>query len=680
MMVLKVFQYKSWDLIAGLFLRDELKLDGLANAIENNQSFSSENLEVKKDELGPKIIIKAMDEDGIINAAKQLTKVYKQNPNLKSKIYSGLKLEEDTDKLLTAYLASESELPTPEIDGERSFGYNLIADRILYKLREIDRKVNKGITIEIKRSNEENDKNYTFLDSIKKHKKAILTVITASALGSFIVYPSLIKGRILFDPYLTINHIAQTIQSINPILLNNLISDNLRYAAYTIPAFKIEDEDSQKKKSRKIKFLKYGIPIALASWFSLDLLNTHLTLPIPIEIWPKYVPLTTIKIPGPINSIEAYIYSTSTGLEWNKSVDLALLTNIFYNLGQLISGKEADISKVIRYINQAKEIIPPDIRIYYTNQDFNQIGYNLGRGLLEGGINSDVEKVLKILNNKEKWNRWWIVRDIYRSGMLGYKFLNEDWDKDGLTNLTEITQGTNPLNYLEITPNNLSERYAIYVEWIGGSDFRLNVMERLCKIFKRNGYNDKNTILVALSTDEEEWGKLELFPIKLDYMGQIGDTLRRETIDKIFNYMKNLPSDENDTVFIYISAHGNPREIAIGNPSPNFYDFANVIKEMKYGELIFALNSCHSGAFAKNLYNLLEDSNILFIPAQDETYDVNTPITPFLEYLDEGMSVEEAFNKFASYESKMSEGRNNPLMFTRREEPFINFLVYIKRE
>ncbi len=663
--------------IPKLFSREDLQLNELANAIKNNQDFSNQNLEIKKDELGPKIRIKAKDEDGIINAAKQLTKIYKQNPNLKSKIYLGLILEENSDKLLTAYLASESILPTPPRNGERSFGHNLIADKILYKLREIDRRINKGITIEIKRSNKEKDKNYTLLDSIKRHKKAIATLAATAALGSCIVYPSLIKGRITFDPYLTINHLSQIAANTYP-----LLSRNLSYIPYLIPALKTEDEDGKKKKSRKRKILKYGIPIALASWFSLDLLNRYITLPIPIEIWPKYVPLTTIKIPGPINSIEAYIYSTSTGLEWNQSVDLALLTNIFYNLGQLISGKEADISKVIRYINQAKEIIPPDIRIYYTNQDFNQIGYNLGRGLLEGGINPNVEKVLKILNDKEKWNRWWIVRDIYRAGMLGYKFLNEDWDKDGLTNLTEITQGTNPLNYLETNPNNLSKRYIIDVELIGRSktpfNYDLEKMRRHCEIFKKNGYTDNNVILVALNPGEYECKMLKNFPLKVDYIGRTYPEYT--TAEKIFDYIRNLPSDENDTVFIYISAHGNVNRIRIGHPSPTASDVSDVLKQMKCGEGIIAFNSSYGGAFAKNLYNLLENYNILFMSTEGETYSGNTPITPFLEYLDEGMSVEEAFNKFASYINKRTEGRNNPSMFTRREEPFINFLVYRKRE
>ena len=117
-MTIKIFQLNPTNLISGLFPRDNFNPNELASAIENNQDFSNENLEVKKDELGPKIIIKAKDEDGIISAFKNLTKVYKQNPHLKSKIYSGLKLEENTDKLLTAYLASESELSTPEIDGE----------------------------------------------------------------------------------------------------------------------------------------------------------------------------------------------------------------------------------------------------------------------------------------------------------------------------------------------------------------------------------------------------------------------------------------------------------------------------------------------------------------------------------------------------------------------------------
>jgi len=108
----------------------------------------------------------------VMDAFKRLTRVYKQNPNLGRKIYSGLKIdfpsvyyengfgeygykgdsEELKDRaaleLIAAIQASEFIVPTPEVVGELSFGHNPISDKLYGMLMQLDRKRFPEITIE----------------------------------------------------------------------------------------------------------------------------------------------------------------------------------------------------------------------------------------------------------------------------------------------------------------------------------------------------------------------------------------------------------------------------------------------------------------------------------------------------------------------------------------------------
>ena len=120
----------------------------------------------------------------------------------------------------------------------------------------------------------------------------------------------------------------------------------------------------------------------------------------------------------------------------------------------------------------------------------NSIGKRLINSIYTDGKFSKKEAdVLKKLFNNNWSKRWWIVRDIINSGMVNEKYFNEDWDKDGLTNLNEIMQETNPLNELETDPRNWSERYAVIASSIGyfNNDCEIKSLKRILEIFKKNG-------------------------------------------------------------------------------------------------------------------------------------------------------------------------------------------------
>lgn len=107
-------------------------------------------------------------------------------------------------------------MPTPEVVGEHSFGHNPISDKLYGMLMQLDRKRFPEITIEMNKK--ENRENFNFLDSIRRHKKALIAATAALTIGSCIVYPSLVKGKLTFDLQLTLNHFSQAIRNLNPVL------------------------------------------------------------------------------------------------------------------------------------------------------------------------------------------------------------------------------------------------------------------------------------------------------------------------------------------------------------------------------------------------------------------------------------------------------------------------------
>ncbi len=501
----------------------------------------------------------------------------------------------------------------------------------------------------------------------------------------------------------------KTVESVEKIGERASYSSQRRVAEGLVERLK---QENRKKDAKKIeKYFKdagiipppgYRLPIAvgagLGAWFTLDLTNTAI-----LGV-----------IPGPINLLEAIGYSVNTGLDWKHSVDLALHTDTLYVLGQMIHGEETEMSKAIsicqqleaskdekaydlvkfflsdgrilpeevkaaNYFLQAKQVIPDGPRAYYTQEELGSIGYNLYASLsADGRIGPDEEQVLQALNTVEWKNRWWIVRDIYNSGMVESTALNQDWDKDGISNIAEIMNGTNPLNKLEVDPSNLSDRYAVITAVTGYAHISVEVksVKGIMEFLYRNGYNDDNVFLVHNPGGAANYEIMKTFPIKVDYKGPSDS---RATAEAFLNYIKNLPSDVNDQVFVYASAHGNVNYIHMGG-NVHFSEFGDALKQMDCGEAVVVINCSNAGGYVENLYNYLEKNpNMLIIGTQSKTesLDFTLEVTKFVGYLDSGLSIEEAFNIFA-YE--LGKKGYHPVMYSGREEPFTNFLVYKKSQ
>jgi hypothetical protein len=334
-------------LVGMLFPQHESVLE-IRRAIENNQPFQSKCLEIKPTPSGPEIWLKAQNEDEIISAARELTKVYKQNPELKSKIYSGLKIdfpssyyknifgdfgykgesEEIKDKaaseIIKAIQASEAIVPTPSENGEISFGHNPVADALNCVLSYLHAKRFPEMTIEIKNEKKKN--------SAKKHRKA-LAALAALGFGSCIAYPSIVKEELTFDPSLIINHLSK----IGPYIFNNINSSLYSAILLTRVNYDFEQKGFLRRNWKKILIPCFGLG---ALSFYLDASSQSINLPI-----------LNIKIPGLLNAIKAISYLNSTSLDWNRCVNLALHTDTLNFLSGIL-GRETELSKAISIYKQ----------------------------------------------------------------------------------------------------------------------------------------------------------------------------------------------------------------------------------------------------------------------------------------------------------------------------------------
>lgn len=348
--------------------------------------------------------------------------------------------------------------------------------------------------------------------------------------------------------------------------------------------------------------------------------------------------------------------------------------------------------------NIESSLIPAEIiDKYYSEDEITAIQENLLKSVLDDNKISVIE--IEVIKRLEKWDRWYIVRDIYNSGMVNSEVLPENWDCDfidgkPLSNFDEIMNEINPLNGLEVHPNNLSERWVIITSALGftNSDFEIRRVSRILEILQKNGYSDE-TVFLVLDPGFSQIEMVKELAIKPDFTVKYltGEGLpppsdenegnrvpgwRDAEAEHFLSYIINLPSDENDLVFINENAHGSRIAIHIGR-NIFFSELHDALRQMKQGEAIAIFNSCGSNIYIKNLDDLYKNPNILLIGYDDEIKgNISDELLELFKYLDSGLNLTEALDRAVTEERN----RVGDFLFTisGREKPFQNFLVYKK--
>jgi len=305
------------------------------------------------------------------------------------------------------------------------------------------------------------------------------------------------------------------------------------------------------------------------------------------------------------------------------------IKKIYYQYGEIREGYYGD--RIDRDYHYWTYITPNEIKFYQAI---------LITTVLSDGKVSDAEaEALKKLVVFEKQKRWNIVLDIIASGMLSDRYLRDDFDGDGISNIDEINQGTNPLNPLETDPTNLSERFAILVFGADGGCPLHTVLLSLYHILKKNGYDDGHIFLVLppMNAYYEVYmcsplhGK-DLFndfgTIEVDYWYDMSLGLSTQVaLESIFGrpplhgvpphfdnwresilwIKKKLRWDGNDEIILFEVGHGRERSREEGDD--RYVDWLNLWKP--YGRFVWFRDSCYAGTFfeaffvGRPIYNFL---------------------------------------------------------------------------
>ena len=299
-------------------------------------------------------------------------------------------------------------------------------------------------------------------------------------------------------------------------------------------------------------------------------------------------------------------------------------------------------------------LMPSDVRELHSKDEIKTIQTNLITAILEDHVISETELTVldELVGLRSRWRlRWWIVRDILASGMINDDNLQENWDGDSssngsqLLNYAEIMQGTNPLEDLETSPDDLSDRYVIITDVLGWS-WQVAEVEAACEVLLKNGYTDDN-IYLTLNPGNETVRILHSYPVEVDHLGA---SYERSTGLAFLNNIRDLPSDGNDLVLVYSASHGNPGSIRIGG-SVGVAELHETLSEMRYGEAITIISCCEAGGFVRRLGdNPVSLENMLGVAAIGENeYSGIDFLISFVKYMDFGFSVEEGIDILSEY-------------------------------
>ncbi len=244
---------------------------------------------------------------------------------------------------------------------------------------------------------------------------------------------------------------------------------------------------------------------------------------------------------------------------------------------------DADEQAAVKFaIWVANGMVPKDRTVYYTPKELEVYQTNLAKSFMgDGRVSQHEAMVMRTLMDTSKWSRWWIVRNVVNSGMIGEAYFFRDTDGDGIRNIDELLQGTDPLHKLETKPNEPSKRYAIVISGAGLS--RDDNTSQLGALFfyhelMKAGYEDKDIQLLLptqhlqnpnnlafspldwrswwdTNSDLYRWlGKnlFELAPVEADYKDW---DVTAEAVNNAFTSIQSK-IDNNDTLTVYMTGHG----------------------------------------------------------------------------------------------------------------------------
>lgn len=299
---------------------------------------------------------------------------------------------------------------------------------------------------------------------------------------------------------------------------------------------------------------------------------------------------------------------------------------------ETMSMEEKELLDNIAYIESS--LVPSTLRVYWEREELVSLQEKLFQSILEDGKISQDE--LNATKTILAWDRWNVARDIINSGMINDEHLKEDWDGDNLSNIFEIMIGTNPLNELEVNPNDRSEIYVVNIGGPGWGDpedysaflyivtvYHIQRKFGISNIFliADNRIIIENNIIYApkelLAKNlyvYKKWNRKNL----LEDFGQVNfyrlGEFQAEDILNLAKILKNKV-DKNDVLILNVAGHMDGLRPPYYHEEENGgflwgidnyylltnYDINQMLSQLNYGRAVVFFSGCMSESMAMNL-------------------------------------------------------------------------------
>lgn len=293
----------------------------------------------------------------------------------------------------------------------------------------------------------------------------------------------------------------------------------------------------------------------------------------------------------------------------------------------------------IYFIAPASEPITVKEYIQQNNYNLSTIFLLYLKSLNEDGLDENEKKAIDIIANapEEKQEEGKaLAKEIYNNKGLTPDILTK------LESLNLPSEKQEPVETLEDKiaeePENPIDIYAVIAsgEYYKKDSYRTTCMIMFYELLRKNGVSDANIKLLMANPHNEDFTnaisykkyKKGFLSEYLPYKEQIEVDDNNITLKKFLKVISEIPSDNNDLVYIFYSGHGTKKgEFQFLRSFFNSKLLIKNIKKIDYGKLIIMQESCYAD---KLLGNLKSINNYVAIAASGKKEIANAGILSYM--------------------------------------------------
>jgi len=313
--------------------------------------------------------------------------------------------------------------------------------------------------------------------------------------------------------------------------------------------------------------------------------------------------------------------------------------------------------------------------------------------LNDNGLDENEKKAIDIIANAPEEKQEQIkslAKEVYNNKGLTPEISAK------LENLNLPSQEQEPVKGLEekVTqkPENPVDIYAVIANGAddktdNGKFFACSITSVLefYKLMKGIGVSDDNITLFLyhpntkdiINTKTKKWLDYYFGSTPLPHSkSEVRIDEEKVTLNKVLDAISDIPSDDNDLVYIMLSSHANPEyTIRFPNGRLSYHSLKKAIKKIdNYGKIFVILDSCHAGGFLEPLDDLKNYVGIGSCPKEEKC---NPGIITFMLVKYKDKQIDELV-KLANTEIENSKRNKATLIAFYSDKSFGNELLISK--